>query len=166
VTRLALPVLALALAWPAGARAQAPFQRPDCPPADAPLQAEARCIRDVRKAWQEANFAALQETGLMFVYMARPDPDASPAAMEAVEQKVEGTFTVKFDVATDGTVYNVRTQDVTDGIEPLAKLWADTIAQWTFTKIDKPVADVAFRRIYLYPRDGEANSAQDSPVPH
>lgn len=166
MTRLALPVLALALALPGGARAQAAFQRPDCPPADAPMKAEARCIRDIRKRWQDANFAALQETGLMFVYMARPEPDSSPAARAAVEQKVEGSFTVKFDVAKDGTVYNVRTQDVTGGIEPLARLWADTITQWTFTKIDQPVTDVAFRRIYLYPRDGEAKSPQDSTDAH
>jgi hypothetical protein len=130
------------------------------------MKAEARCIRDVRKDWQQENFAALQKTGLMFVYMARPDPDASPAARTAVEQKVEGSFTVRFDVAKDGTVYNVRTLDVTDGIEPLARLWADTIAQWTFTKIDQPVTDVEFRRIYLYPRDGEAQSARDSPAAH
>lgn len=163
---LAAALAALVLAAPAGARAEAAFVRPDCPPADAPMKAEARCIRDVRKRWQEANFAALQETGLMFVYMARPDPDTSPAAREAIEKKTEGSFTVKFDVAKDGTVYNVRTLDVTDGIEPLARLWADTIAQWTFTKTDQPVTDVEFRRIYLYPRDGEAKSTQDAPDAH
>jgi hypothetical protein len=163
---LAAALAVLVLAAPADARAEAAFVRPDCPPADAPMEAEARCIRDVRRRWQEANFAALQETGLMFVYMARPDADASPAARAAVEQKAEGSFTVKFDVATDGTVYNVRTLDVTDGIEPLARLWADTIAQWTFTKTDQPVTDVEFRRIYLYPRDGEANSTQDAPDAH
>jgi hypothetical protein len=166
VTRLAVPVLAFALAAPGVAVSQATFERPACPAADAPMKAEARCLRDVRKRWQDRNFASLQQTGLMFVYMARPDPEASPAARAAIEDKIEGSFTVKFDVALDGTVYNVRTLDVTDGIEPLARLWADTIAQWTFMKIEQPVADVEFRRIYLYPRDGETSSAQGSPDAH
>lgn len=166
MTRRAMLLAALALASTAGARAESAFQRPDCPSADAPMKAEARCFRDVRKQWQDANFAALQKTGLMFVYMARPDPDSSPAALEAVKNKVEGSFTVKFDVAKDGTVYNVRTEDVTDGIAPLAQLWAETIRQWTFAKIDQAVSDVEFRRIYLYPREDEARSPQDSANAH
>jgi hypothetical protein len=71
-----------------------------------------------------------------------PRAGRSPAAVaraEALENKVEGSFTLRFSVATDGTVYNVRQEEVTDGIAPLAVLWADTIAKWTFTRIDKPV---------------------------
>jgi len=163
--RPSLAAIMLALAVPAGAQA-ASFQRPACPAADGLPKAESRCIRDVKKRWQEENFAALQKTGLMFVYMARPDAEASPAAREAVEKKVEGSFSVRFSVAADGTVYNVRTESVTDGIEPLARLWADTIAQWTFTKIEQPVTDVEFRRIYLYSREDESKSPQDVPDAH
>ena len=152
----ALPLVALLLAAPAGA--QAVFQRPDCPAADAPFSAEARCIRDVRKSWQQANFDALQKTGLTFKYMARPEVDKYPAAKAALENKVEGSFTVRFSVAPDGTVYNVQATEVTDGIEPLAKMWVETIGQWTFVKVDKAVTDVEHRRIYVYPKDEDVES--------
>jgi hypothetical protein len=155
---LALPLVALALAGPAGAWAQAVFKRPDCPAPAAAYSAEARCIRDIRKSWQQANFDALQQTGLTFKYMARPDVDEYPAAKAALEKKVEGSFTVRFSVAPDGVVYNVRTAEVTSGVEPLAKMWADTIGLWTFVKVDKAVTDVEHRRIYLYPRDDDAES--------
>ncbi len=155
---LVLSVVTLLLAVPAGVQAEATFQRPDCPPADAVHSAEARCIRDVRKRWQQANFDALQKSGLMFVHMGRPEIDRHPAAKAAIDQKVEGSFAVRFSVAPDGTVYNVRTVDVTVGIEPLAKMWAETIGQWTFVKIDKAVADVEHRRIYLYSHDDEIES--------
>lgn len=155
---LVLSVVTLLLAVPAGAQAQAVFQRPDCPAADAAHSAEARCIRDVRKRWQQANFDALQKTGLMFVQMGRPEIDRHPAAKAAIEQKIEGSFAVRFSVAPDGTVYNVRTVDVTGGIEPLARMWAETIGQWTFVKPEQAVADIEYRRIYLYARDDEAES--------
>lgn len=157
--RCAWPIVALALAAPVGASAQAAFVRPGCPAADAPLSAEARCIRDVRKQWQQSNFDALQEAGLVFRYMARPDLDEHPAAKEVLEKKVEGSFTVRFSVAPDGTVYNVATVDVTDGVAPLAMMWADTIGEWTFAKMDKAVNDVEHRRIYVYPKD-DAESKQ------
>ena len=156
--KMLLTCLALAATLPAGAQGQAAFVRPECPAADAPHSAEARCIRDVRKQLQQANFDALQKTGLMFRYMARPELDQHPDAKAAIERKVEGSFTVRFDVAPDGTVYNVRAVDVTAGIEPLAKMWADTIGQWTFVKVEKAVTDVEHRRIYLYPRQDEAES--------
>ncbi len=35
---------------------------------------------------------------------------------------------IRFSVKTDGTVYDVQTVEVTEGIQPLAKVWADTIA--------------------------------------
>jgi hypothetical protein len=152
----ALPVLALALAAPAGAWAQAVFKRPDCPMPAPAYSAEARCIRDIRKSWQQANFDALQKTGLTFKYMARPDVDKYPDAKAALEKKVEGSFTVRFSVSPDGAVYNVQATDVTGGIEPLAKMWADTIGLWAFVKSDKAVTDVEHRRIYMYPKDDDA----------
>lgn len=151
-------IVTLLLALPAGAQAQAVFQRPDCPAVDAVHSVEARCLRDVRKRWQQENFDALQKTGLIFVHMGRPEIDQHPAAKAAIENKIEGSFTVRFSVAPDGTVYNVSTVDVTAGIEPLAKMWAETIGQWTFVKPGKAVADVEYRRIYLYARDDEADS--------
>jgi hypothetical protein len=130
--RFVLPLVALAA--PVGAHAQPDFQRPECPTADTGPGAESRCIRDIRKRWQEANFDALQKTGLTFKYMARPETDSSPDAKAVLEKKTEGSFTVRFSVAPDGTVYNIATVDVTDGMAPLATLWADTIGRWTFMK--------------------------------
>jgi hypothetical protein len=152
--------IALVLAFPAVAQAQAAFKRPDCSAYKAEFKAESKCIREIRKSWQEANFAALQKTGLMFNYMTRPDIDTSPAAKAAIENKVEGSFTIRFSVKTDGTVYNVKKEDVTDGVAPLASLWADTIGQWTFARTDQPVSDVEYRRIYMYSVEDEAKSAQ------
>jgi hypothetical protein len=153
-----LTVVTLLLVLPAAAQAQAVFQRPDCPAVDAVHSAEARCLRDVRKRWQQANFDELQKTGLMFVHMGRPEIDRHPAARTAIDNKVEGSFTVRFSVAPDGTVYNVSAVDVTAGIEPLAKMWAETIGQWTFVKPGKAMADLEYRRIYLYASDDEAES--------
>jgi hypothetical protein len=150
--------LALAATVSAAANAQIAFVRPDCPAADAPHSAEVRCIRDARRQVQQSNFDALQKTGLMFRYLARPDLDRYPEAKAAIERKVEGSFTVRFDVAPDGAVYNVRALDVTSGIEPLAKMWAETIAAWTFVKTGQAVTDVVHRRVYLYPRQDEAES--------
>lgn len=158
----AVPCAVLALALAAGAEAGTRFERPDCSAYKDAFKPESKCIRETRKRWQERNFAALQATGLMFVHMARPDLDASPAAREVIENEVEGSFTIRFSVAKDGTVYNVRQEEVTDGIAPLAGLWADTIAQWTFAKIEQPVTDVEYRRIYLYSSEDAAKSPRES----
>lgn len=163
---LTVPFIALALALAAGAEAGVRFERPDCSAYKDAFKPESKCIRETRKRWQDANFAALQKTGLMFIHMARPDVDANPAARETFENKVEGSFTVRFSVATDGTVYNVRQEEVTDGIAPLAGLWADTIAQWTFTRIDKPVTDVEYRRIYLYSSEDDVQTPGESQGKH
>jgi hypothetical protein len=153
-----LACIALAATLPVGVHAEGGFARPECPAADAPHSAEARCLRDVRKRLQQSNFDALQKTGLMFRYMTRPELDQHPDARAAIEKKVEGSFTVRFDVAPDGSVYNVRAIDVTAGIEPLAKMWAETIGQWTFVKPGQAVADIEHRRIYLYAREDDAES--------
>ena len=111
------------------------FKRPDCSAYSASLKPGRLCVLETRRIWKEANFAALQKTGLTFVYMARPDPKAaSPEAQKAIEKRVEGSFVLRFSVKADGTVYDVQTVEVTEGIQPLAKLWANTIAQWTFSK--------------------------------
>ncbi len=159
----ALVLAAIAVSASAGVHARAAFERPECPAAGSLPGAESRCIRDVRKQWQEANFAALQKTGLVFKYMARPDADASPEARAVLEKKTEGSFTVRFSVAPDGTVYNAEVADVTDGMAPLAQLWADTIAQWTFMKTAAAVTDLEHRRIYMYPADEEAGAARKAP---
>jgi hypothetical protein len=163
-----LALLALALSGPVTALAQAEFRRPECAVTAAvtPEAAEARCIRESRKSVQDANFAALQKTGLMFKYMARPELERYPEAKSALEKKVEGAFTVTFDVAPDGTVYNVATKDVTAGIEPLASMWADTIRQWTFAKVDRAVTGIEHRRIYLYPAKDEPESTRKSRDEH
>ncbi len=57
---------------------------------------------------------------------------------------------IRFSVKTDGTVYDVQTVEVTEGIQPLAKLWADTIRQWTFAKTSQAVTGIEYRRIYMY----------------
>lgn len=157
-----LALLALALSGPVTAFAQTEFKRPGCEATAAvtPEAAEARCIREARKAVQDANFAALQKTGLMFKYMARPDLERYPEAKTTLEKKVEGAFAVTFDVAPDGTVYNVATKEVTAGIEPLAKMWADTVRQWTFAKGERAVTGIEHRRIYLYPEKEDPESTR------
>jgi hypothetical protein len=154
---LFLTFVVLAAAAPAGTYAQSAFVRPDCPAADAADSAEARCLLDVRRRLQQSNFDALQKTGLMFRYMVRPELEQHPEAKAAIEKKIEGSFTARFDVAPDGTVYNVRTIDVTAGVEPLARMWAEAIAQWTFVKTGHAVTDIEHRRIYVYPHEDEAD---------
>jgi hypothetical protein len=162
---LALCCVALMIACATSAQTAATFKRPDCSAYSAAQKPERKCVREVRRSWQEANFAALQKTGLMFAYMARPDPQASPDALKALQNRIEGSFVIRFSVKTDGTVYDVRTVEATQGIQPLAKLWAETIAQWTFTKTAQPVTGVELRRIYLYAPDGDdddpAHSSRD-----
>jgi hypothetical protein len=156
--RRSLMFVALALATVAGA--QTPFKRPDCSAYSTAAKPERKCVREIRRAWQEANFAALQKTGLMFVYMARPDVKASPEALKVVENKVEGSFAIRFSVRTDGTVHDVQTVEVTEGIMPLAKLWAETVSQWTFAKISQPVNGIEYRRIYMYAVDDDEDEQE------
>jgi hypothetical protein len=158
--------MTMALAVSGAAAAQSRFERPDCSAYKAEFKAESKCIREIRRSWQEANFAALQQTGLMFNYMNRPDLTTSPAAKAAIDNKVEGSFTIRFSVKTDGTVHNVRMENVTDGIAPLASLWADTIGQWTFARIDQPVSDLEYRRIYMYSAEDDAKSPQVTNTAH
>ena len=153
-------LVTLAAAAPLVASAESAFVRPACPVQDRQYSAEERCIADLRRQVQQSNFEALQKTGLMFRYMARPDLDQHPEAKAAIEKEIEGSFVVRFDVAADGTVYNVREIDVTAGIEPLARMWADTIRQWTFVKTGNVVAGIEHRRIYLYPRESEADPGE------
>ena len=68
---------ALALASVASAQTPVTFKRPDCSAYSASLKPE-RTASAKRTIWKEANFAALQKTELMFVYMARPDPRPAP----------------------------------------------------------------------------------------
>lgn len=155
---------ALALASVASAQTAVTFKRPDCSAYSASLKPGRLCVLETRRIWKEANFAALQKTGLTFVYMARPDPKAaSPEAQKAMEKKVEGSFVLRFSVKTDGTVYDVQTVEVTEGIQPVAKLWANTIGQWTFSKTSQPVTGVEFRRIYMYSTEDDepAHGSQD-----
>lgn len=146
---------ALALASAAGAQTPVSFKRPDCSAYSASLKPERKCVREIRRTWQEANFAALQKTGLMFTYLARPDPKGRSDALKVVENKIEGSFVIRFAVRTDGTVYDVQTVEVTEGIMPLAKLWADTISQWTFAKTGQAVTGIEYRRIYMYAADDD-----------
>lgn len=140
--------------WAARAEA-ASFVRPVCSAyKNAPLP-EAKCFREAKLAVRDANYEALQKTGLEFIYLARPpagkELDAYPEAKKAAESKAEGEFLLTFSVNTDGDVYDVKIVEASSApIGALAKLWADTIAQWKFVKIAKPVTGVPFRRIYLY----------------
>jgi TonB family protein len=138
------------------ARAEAAdFTRPNCSTFKDRPQPEATCFRKNKLAVRYANYEALQKTGLEFVYLARPpagkELDAYPEAKKAAEDKVEGEFLITFSVNAEGNVYDVKVVESSSApIGHLAKLWADTIGQWKFTKIAKPVTDVPFRRLYLY----------------
>jgi len=151
---------ALACASAATAQTPVPFKRPDCSAYSASQKPGRMCVRETQRLWKEANFAALQKAKLMFVYMARPDPKAFPEALKVVENKVEGSFVIKFSVKTDGTVYDVQTVEVTEGVQPLAKLWTDTIRQWTFVKTSQPVTGVEYRRIYLYSKEDDDDTTK------
>lgn len=149
--RALLPLVACLALSPA--HAQPAFERPDCSAFASAPKPELKCIREIRHSWQQRNFAALQENGLMFVYMERPDIESAREARKVIEQKVEGSFLIRFSVTTDGKVSDVKVEEFTAGIEPLAKLWADTIRRWTFVKAERPVSGVEYRRIYLYSKD-------------
>jgi hypothetical protein len=151
---------ALMLAGAVSAQGPASFKRPDCSAYSSSQKPERTCVREVKERWKEANFAALQKTGLRFVYMARPEPKASREAQKAIENKIEGSFAIRFSVRADGTVYDVQTVEVTEGIQPLAKLWADTVGQWTFAKTREAVTGIEYRRIYMYAADDDLDSAR------
>ena len=85
---------------------------------------------------------------------------ATPDVLKVIEHKVEGSFVIRFSVKTDGTVYDVRTVEVTEGIAPLAKLWAETIRQWTFVKTSQPVTGIEYRRIYMYSTEDEERACE------
>lgn len=159
-----IPGAVLALSLPAAAQEPANFVRPDCSAYEDAHEPEATCIRKTRKSWQDANFAALQKTGLTFNLMGRPDPDKSPEARKVLDDKVEGSFVIRYSVGIDGKVSDVKIVEVAGGVQPLARLWADAIAQWTFLKGDKAFADVEYRRIYMYPakEDAESKRASDA----
>jgi outer membrane biosynthesis protein TonB len=154
--KLIIASLAIVLGSAAGAQSTGSFQRPDCSAfKDRPLP-EASCYRKNKLAVRYANYEALQKAGLEFAYLARPVSGKElekgyPEAMKAAVDKVEGEFLITFSVNTEGNVYDVRVVESSSApIGHLAKLWADTIGQWKFTKIAKPVTDVPFRRLYLY----------------
>jgi TonB family protein len=159
--KLIIASLAIVLGSAAGAQSTGSFQRPDCSAfKDKPLP-ESACFRKKQFDLRYENYAALQKTGLEFVYLARPpagkELDAYPEAKKAAEDKVEGEFLLTFSVNTDGNVSDVKVVETSSApIGHLAKLWADTIKQWKFVKIAKPVTDVPFRRLYLYsPEDDD-----------
>jgi hypothetical protein len=156
-----LMIASVALVLASGAQAADSFKRPDCSAYKDSPKPESKCFSKVKNDWKYANYDAVQKAGLEFIFMARPDLKASPAAKKALEDKVQGSYTIKYSVNQNGTVYDVKVEDVTPAaIEPIAKLWADTIKQWTFAKIAKPVVDVEYRRIYLYSKDDEAEEAK------
>src|SRR5688572_14576800 len=92
---------ALALASVATAQTAVPFKRPDCSAYSASQKPGRMCVRETLRLWKEANFAALQKSKLMFVYMARPDPKAHPDALKVVQNRIEGSFVIRFSVKTD-----------------------------------------------------------------
>lgn len=149
------------------ARAETPFQRPDCSAFQGSPEPESKCFREAKLAVRYANYDAMQKTGLEFVYLARPpagdDLDAYPEAKKAAEAKAEGEFLLTFSVNTDGNVYDVKIVETSsEPIRHLAKLWADTIAQWKFAKVARPVANVPFRRLYLYSKEDEGKRGYKS----
>lgn len=170
VTRILLGLLGMAgvVGTVSAAKVQTAFQRPDCSAFAGRPEAESSCFRKARRAVTDENYAALQKTGLEFVYLARPVDGKElekgyPEAFKAARDKVEGEFLLTFSVNTNGDVFDVKV--VATSSEPighLAKLWGDTIKQWKFVKTAKPVTDVPFRRIYLYSKEDEGKRGQKS----
>lgn len=157
--QILLTLACLASATTAGAEGSS-FSRPDCSAYKGQTRGEARCFRDFKKSVRQTNFAALQKTGLMFNYLARPDIAASPAAQQLFKDKVEGTFALKFSVKADGTVYDVKVADISsEAMRPMAKVMTDTLSQWTFFPVTKPVVDVPYRYVALYPKDDKPKKA-------
>jgi outer membrane biosynthesis protein TonB len=167
--KLIIASTALVLASAAGAQPADTFKRPDCSAYQGTSHLpESRCFRKTKLAVRYANYAALQKTGLEFAYLGRPVSGkeldkAYPEAKKAAEDKVEGEFLINFSVNTEGNVYDVKIVNSTSApIGHLAKLWADTIAQWKFVKIAKPVTNVPFRRLYLYSSEDDDKSSRKS----
>ena len=148
-------VAILGVFWVAKAEA-AEATRPDCSEFAGLPKPQSTCFRKRKLAVRYANYDALQKTGLEFAYLARPVEGkelekAYPDAAKAAKDKVEGKFLITFSVNTDGNVYDVKVVEASSQpISHLARLWADTIAQWKFVKPGKAVTDVPFRRVYLY----------------
>jgi outer membrane biosynthesis protein TonB len=166
--KLIIASLAIVLGSAAGAQSTGSFQHPDCSAyKDAPLP-EAKCFRKAKLAVRDANYESLQKTGLEYVYLARPVDGMElqknyPEVIKAGMEKVEGEFLINFSVNTNGDVYDVKVIEASS--EPnraRAKLWADTIAQWKFVKIAKPVIGVPFRRIYLYSKEDDDRRGKKS----
>lgn len=158
MNKLIVAVLSLTAASGAAAQSPVSFQRPDCSAYANLPEGEGRCFRKARDTVRFANYAALQETGLEFAYLARPPADLAgyPEARKAVEEKAEGEFLITFSVDTEGKAHDVKVVSASsEPIDALARVWADTIAQWRFTKVASPVADIPFRRVYLYSSDDE-----------
>lgn len=160
--KLIIATLAIVLSSVAGAQSTGSFQRPDCSAFKDMPQPDSACFRKKRFDVRYENYKALQKTGLEFVYLARPIDGKEleknyPEVIKAGKDKVEGEFLINFSVNTNGDVYDVKIVEASS--EPnraRAKLWADTIAQWKFVKIAKPVTGVPFRRVYLYsPEDDQ-----------
>ena len=156
-----LALAALVASSPASAEG---FTRPDCAAYnDGRARPEARCFRDYRKQVRQTNFQALQKTGLMFNYMARPDIGADPAAKRMFSNKVEGTFTLKFSVKPDGTVYDVKVAEISsEGVRPMVKVMTETIGQWTFVPTEKGALDVPYTFVALYPKDDKPKKPWES----
>lgn len=170
VKRIILGLLGLAAIfaafWVAKADA-AEFARPNCSAYAGVPEGEGKCFRKAKEAVRHGNYAALQKTGLEFAYLARPPAGeelkkAYPEAAKAAADKVEGEFLVTFSVNTNGDVQDAKVVSASSApIGALAKLWADTIAQWKFVKTAKPVTDVPFRRIYLYSKDDDTRGKKN-----
>jgi outer membrane biosynthesis protein TonB len=164
MTKLIFVSLALVMASAAGAQATDTFQRPDCSSFQGKPDGESLCFREAKQAVRYANYAALQKAGLEFVYLARPVDGvelekAYPEVVKAVVDKAQGEFLIHFSVGTDGSVHDVRVVSASSApIGALAKLWADTISQWKFDKVARPVTNVPFRRIYLYSNQDDDRS--------
>lgn len=157
-----IAIALLGLVLPVPAQEATSFVRPDCSAYRDSAKPEETCIRKERRKWQDANFAALQSTGLTFNQMGRPDPDENPEAKKLLDDKVEGSFVIRYSVSADGKVSDVKIVEVAGGVMPLARLWADTIARWTFLKGDKPFKDIEYRRIYLYPAKDDADAERNA----
>lgn len=145
-----------------------PFPRPDCSAYQHLIAPEATCISVARREVNmDLNASAIRNSGLEFRYMARPPSgealDAYPAAKEALEDKVDGKFLITFSVNRQGDVEDVKVKEASSAaIDALALVWAETISKWKFVKLEKPIRDVPFHRLYLYPEETEADTLTDN----
>lgn len=151
--------IAFAMLLAADVQASATFKRPDCSVYNDHPKPAQKCIREVKSAIQLANQRSIQDAGLEFVYMGRPDAEGNTAVERVLEDEVEGSFAIRYSVGTDGKVYDLKVVETTpDAVSPLATLWAEAIQNWSFVPMEKPALDIEFRRIYLYaPEDEKKN---------